>query len=183
MMKTILIPIALLAIVTTSACKKEVTQKEPFEPMDIALQPLYFTFPNMAISYDGWFQFKGILGNLDTMIRVRTGNRFTLADVKSIKVANATVQLFNARDSNSLSSFERLDVFLTIENADSLQLHASKKFIDTFTTSAVLEPVTKELKPYIEKLTYNGFMFVFAGKTRRRTSPMDARVDIVYHLE
>lgn len=181
-MKKLLPLIASLILLIVSSCKKDNTLP-PIEPMDIAMPAIVFPLVNTPVDWSGEMQFKGISFNIDSVIRAESNNRFTQQHVRSITVKSINLQLLNADSENNLGNYERLDVYLVIRNADNLRLQGSRVFDTAFAAAASLETDGHNLKSAIDSIPYKGFMYTIYGDVRKNMKAMDAKVDIVYHLE
>jgi len=180
-MKRILLCAASLVLITVS-CKKILN--ETFTGFDANVPDFQVTVPAIPVVPSGEISLGSFTTsfNLDSTIRVNTGNIFSLSDVSSITVRQVVVNLPNGDASNNLSNFTSTRVTLA-SNTDTIPANfINLSFPDTATQTVTNVPASSpELIGYLKgnQLTYHIY-----GQMRRPTSKaLNMAVSVTFHFK
>lgn len=164
-MKKILLPVlvSFFAIVVISSCKKTVKALFPETPADLpevsytiqALDSIRISgFPVTEIPLHTPFNLPTYPQhlNIDSIVRLKTGNVFGAGDITSIKVKQFVLKITQYGDSsNNIANFESASFkFSSNTKPDAIQV-ASVNFPDAFSLQSIINgDGTPELRPYLD---------------------------------
>jgi len=180
-MKRILLCAASLVLITVS-CNKIIN--EAFPGLNASVPDLQVTIPAIPVVPSGEISLGSFTTsfNLDSTIRVNTGNIFTLSDISSITVNDVVVNVSNGDASNNLSNFTSTRVTLA-SNTDTIPANLiNLSFPDTTALTVTNAPASSpELIGYLKgtQLTYHVY-----GQMRRPTSKaLNMVISITFHFK
>lgn len=168
-MRRVLIAVAALLFVAGSfSCKKVVKSVFPGVDADvpsvtITVPAIPFVFPTEASlgQYAASF-------NLDSIVRVNTGNVFGASDITSVKVKSITLTITNPDPLNNLQNFEYARLQLTSNTNSTPANITTINFPDVYASTITDVPTSSpELISYLggNQIYYNVF-----GKLRKVTT-------------
>ena len=154
--------LSILVLTLVISCKKTIQAIFPsaetplpeliytLPPVNNPLIPLHTTFPLPRVEQSF---------NLDSIVRVNTGNNFGAGDITSVKIKELKMKIVSGADSaNNLSNFENASFnFSSTTNSNAIQV-ATIAFADVYATEKVIPgDGTPELRSYLDgnKLYYD----------------------------
>ncbi len=154
--------LSLFVLSVVTSCKKTVQAIFPgaetplpeliytLPPVNNPIIPLYTTFPLPRVEQ---------AFNLDSIVKVNTGNNFGAGDITSVKIKELKMKIVSGADSaNNLSNFENASFnFSSTSNSNAIKV-ASIAFADVYATEKIIPgDGTPELRGYLDgnKLYYD----------------------------
>ena len=163
-MKKLVLPVvvATLVICAVASCKKTVKAIFPGAESDLpevvqtmpAIDSVKIGTTVISVPLHTPYSLPRIIQhfNLDSIVKVNTGNNFGAADITSVKVKSFRLKIVQYGDSaNNLANFECASFnFSSSTKSDAIKV-ATVNFVDAFTLEKVISgDGTPELRPYLD---------------------------------